>query len=282
ILELCLLQGIIKATSLCVNLLLFCVPRRRIMAKDAVLFVLILLAARASNAYEPNYCRFQPHEQPPGKMIPCKSIYSNHSGGRTLRVFVADPIMIIVQRADPNGGLTASLIENGEVICGPTTLEGSAHLGVRVWAGDLTSDRDGHQDVVIATANPGNGLAASISFACFFLHTQGTYRTMDAISYNLNDNDFVDLNNDGRLEWIQTEFISDVAGRDGKAHNYWVMNLIHFRDDHPVLANAIDDHFPSWIWFTYKPNHTNTTQLSDKQKRELFENQAIGLDIYSR
>jgi len=84
------------------------------MAKDAVLFVLVLLAARASNAYEPNYCPFPPHEQPPGNMIPCKSVYSNHSGGQTLQVFVADPIVITIQRADPNGGSTASLIEKGD------------------------------------------------------------------------------------------------------------------------------------------------------------------------
>jgi len=42
------------------------------------------------------------------------------------------------------------------------------------------------------------------------------------------------------------------------------------------------DGFPSWIWFTYKPNHTNTIQLSDKQKKELFQKRAMGLDIYSR
>ncbi len=252
------------------------------MTKEVVFSSLLLLLAQTSKAYEPNYCPFQPNEQPLTKVVLCKPVYSNHSDGRALQVFVADPILITIQRVDPNGPLTASLIENGEVICGPTAVEGSSYLGVRVWAGDLTSDRDGHQDIVIATANPGNGLAACLCFARFFLHTNGTYRTSDAISYNLDDNDFVDLNNDGRLEWIQTEFIYGVAGRDGKAHNYWVMNLIHFRDGQPVLANAIDDRFPSWIWFTYKPNRKNTTQLSDRQKKELFQKQAIGMSIYSQ
>lgn len=252
------------------------------MKKEVMFSVLFLLAAQSSKAYDPNYCPFQPGEIPASKVIPCKAVYRNNLYGRELQVFVADPIVITVQRTDPNSPFTASLIQNGRVICGPATLDGFASLGVRVWAGDLTSDHDGQQDIIIGTANPGNGLAACISFACFFLHTNGTYRTMDAISYNLDSNDFVDLNNDGQLEWIQTEFIRGVAGRDGKAHNYWVMNLIHFRDGRPVLANATDDRFPSWIWFTYKPNHKNTTQLSNKQKKELFQKQAIGLSIYSQ
>ena len=252
------------------------------MRREVVLFVLFLLTAQTAKAYEPNYCPFQRNEQPTSRVVPCKALYDNHVSGLGLQVFVADPIVITIQRADPNSRLTASLIEDGQVICGPTALDGSAYLGGRVWVGDLTSDHDGYPDIVISTANPGNGLAACMSFAYFFLHTNGTYRTVDAISYNLRGNDFIDLNNDGRLEWIQTEFIRGAAGRDGKAHNYWVMNLIQFRDGCPVLANTIDDRFPSWIWFTFKPNHTNTAQLSDVQKKELFQKQAIGLDIYSQ
>lgn len=105
-------------------------------------------------------------------------------------------------------------------------------------------------------------------------------RTVNGLTYHLNRNDFVDLNNDRQVEWIQTEFICGCIGRDGKAHNYWFLNLIRFQDGRPVLANAIHKRFPVWIWFTHKPNHQNTIQLTDRHKQELFRDQATGLEIY--
>ena len=34
-------------------------------------------------------------------------------------------------------------------------------------------------------------------------------------------NDIVDLNGDGRVEWMQTDF-EQVAGADGRDHSFWV------------------------------------------------------------
>lgn len=251
--------------------------------RSRILFLVVLsFAVKTSQGYPPSHCPFEPNEFPASKVVRCKAVYEQRAYGKELFVYVSSPTIITIQRTDPNGPFTASMIENGKVLFERKPLVGSAFLGLSVWVGDLTSDDDGHQDFIIRTAHNGNGLAAYISFAHFFLRTHNHCRTFDAISYTLDANDFVDLDNDGRVEWIQTEFIRGVAGKDKKVHNYWVMNLIHFRDGLPILANSVDKRFPSWIWYTYKPNHTNTTQLSNKQKKELFKKQAIGLDIYSR
>lgn len=245
-------------------------------------FVLLLLASSICLAYDPNYCPFEPGRRPASKAVLCEPTYEHDSSGDKLQLFAVCPgTILVVQKTDPSGALSASLIEKGKVIGGPVALEGSPGLGMRVWTANLTSKDNPQKDVIIGTANPGNGLGASVSFVCFFLRSKDACTTVDAMTYDLDGNDFVDLNKDGQVEWIQTEFIHGCAGRDGKTHNYWVQNLIRFQACRPTLANAIDKRFPSWIWFTYKPNHKNTVQLSDPQKQQLFREQAAGLEIYS-
>lgn len=244
-------------------------------------FLLLLLAPSVCRAYDPNYCPFRPDQRPAARAILCEPSIKERTPEKNLYLFAVGPgTMLVVQQKEPSGLATASLIEKGKVVGGPVTLGGSARLGLRVWAANLTSRNSPRQDVIIGTANPGNGLAASLSFVCFFLRSKDGYRTVEGLTYHLDDNDFVDLNKDGQVEWVQTEFIRGCVGRDGKAHNYWVLNLIRFQQDRPTLANAIDKRFPSWIWFTFKPNHQNTTQLTDAQKQQLFGEQARGLGIY--
>lgn len=243
--------------------------------------LLLLLASSVCQAYDPNYCPFQAGQRPPGKAILCEASLRERTAEKNLSLYAVGPgTMLAVQEKDPNGLVTASLIEKGKVVGGPVTLGGSARLGLRVWAANLTAAGNTGKDVIIGTPNPGNGLAASVNFVCFFLRSKDGYETVEGLTYHLDDNDFVDLNKDGRVEWIQTEFIHGCAGRDGKAHNYWVLNLIRFQNGRPVLGNGIDKRFPSWIWFTFKPNHQNTTQLTDAQKQQLFREQATGLGIY--
>ena len=245
-------------------------------------FLMLLVAAPVCLAYDPNYCPFEAGQRPASKAALCEVTYEQQSSDKPVALYAIGPgTILVVRESDPNGGLTASLLEKGKVVGGPAALDGSSRLGLKVWAANLTSKGDTRKDVIIGMPSGGNGLNASLYSVCFFLGSKDGYTTVHGQTRHLNGNDFVDLNKDGQAEWIQTEFIYGCVGRDGKAHNYWVQNLIQFRDGRPMLANAVDQRFPSWIWFTYKPNHKNTVQLTAAQKQRLFREQARGLEIYS-
>jgi hypothetical protein len=245
-------------------------------------FLMSLLAAAVCRGYDPNYCPFEAGQLPASKATLCEVTYEQQSSDKETSLYAIGPgTILVVRENDPNGGLTASLLEKGKVVGGPAILDGSSRLGLKVWTANLTSKNGPQKDVIIGTPSGGNGLAASVDFVCFFLRSKTGYTTVSCQTCRLDGNDFVDLNKDGQAEWIQTEFIRGCVGRDGKAHNYWVQNLIQFRDGRPLLANAADKRFPSWIWYTNKPNHKNTVQLTAAQKQQLFREQAKGLEIYS-
>lgn len=248
-------------------------------AKNAIL--LVLLASPACWAYDPNYCPFLPGQQPAAKASPCELLGRKQSGETNLAVYTVCPgTVLAIQKTDPNGELSASLIEKEAVVGGPVAL-GKVRGSVRVWAANLTSKDGEGKDVIIGLPGGVKGFGPFSQPVCFFLRSKEGYTAVQGETCRLEGHDFVDLDNDGQIEWIQTEFIRGCVGRDGKAHNYWVSNLIHFRDGELLLANEIDTRFPSWIWYTYKPNHKNTIQLSVIQKHQLFVEQADGLSIYS-
>jgi hypothetical protein len=243
---------------------------------------MLMLASPTCWAYDKNYCPFPPGMEPASKAEVCEVVCRRQAGDRELALFAIGPGTILaIQESDPNGGLSASLIEKEKVVGGPVALGNVARGGLKVWTANLTSKAGPRKDVILAVPgeSPVPGVCGQTVF--FFLRSKSGYTTAHGETCRLDANDFVDLNEDGQVEWIQTEFIRGCVGRDGKAHNYWVSNLIQFRDGRPTLANGIDERFPSWIWFTYKPNHKNTVQLTDAQKKQLFRDQADGLPIYT-
>ncbi|HSV99076.1 MAG TPA: hypothetical protein VLI39_02820 [Sedimentisphaerales bacterium] len=249
-------------------------------AKNA--FLMLLLASPVCRGYDFNYCPFEAGQRPAGKATVCEVTYQQQSSDKDVSLYaVGHGTILLVRENDPNGDVTASLLEKGKVVGGPVRLNGLPRFGTRVWTANLTSKNDSKKDVIIGTLSGGNALHSEVSCVCFFLRSKDGYTTMHGESFYLDGNDFVDLNKDGQVEWIQTELIYGCPGRDGKTHNYWVQNLIQFRDGRATLANGIDKRFPSWIWFTHKPNHKNTVQLTAAQKQQLFRDQARGLEIYS-
>ncbi len=90
------------------------------------------------------------------------------------------------------------------------------------------------------------------------------------MSYDVEERDFMDVNQDGKAEFLHTTFVFGEAGKDGKLHNYWVYNLLKFSGTNLVSANALDARLPRWIWYTYKPNHKDTDQLTAAQRERLW------------
>jgi len=176
-------------------------------------------------------------------------------------------------RYHPKGNyVTAALSDvGGKVICGPVVILNLCSRMSRVYQADLNGDKK--EDFIILTSTMGCGLAAHGCMATFLLSSYEDYKITPAYSMSPGPEDFVTLDDDGKCYFVHTSFVYGEKGRDGKVHNYWVYNLLQFEGNKVVLDNSVDERFPKWIWYTFKPNHKATTQLNDEQKRRLWEEQ---------
>jgi hypothetical protein len=84
---------------------------------------------------------------------------------------------------------------------------------------------DDTPDLIATLSYRGCGLWADLVQVVFLLSDgAGGYVTHTHETYDWDDNGIVDLNGNGRVGWIQTEF-EQVAGADGRDHSFWVHKL---------------------------------------------------------
>lgn len=129
---------------------------------------------------------------------------------------------------------------------------------------DLNGDRQ--PDYIVVTHSGGNGLAAQITYIHFILSSDAGYVARQVVSYDAAPVDLVDLNGDGRPEFVHCMSVWGDKGKDGKAHNYWAYNLIGFSGTSLVSANADTRDFPKWIAYTHAENHRDSAQLTAEQR----------------
>ncbi|MHC4462537.1 MAG: hypothetical protein ACYS6W_02405 [Planctomycetota bacterium] len=159
----------------------------------------------------------------------------------------------------------------GNVIAGPKVAY--SHISSDVYSADL--NRDGKEDYIFKRFTGGCGSIFPYSCHVVFALSDGDDYTVTATTGLWSGwNYFVDIKGDGQRQFIHTRFVNggNVKGRDGKRHNYWVYNLLEFKGGKVVVNNDLAPHFPRWIWFTSKPNHQPTTQLTRLQKQFLWGN----------
>jgi hypothetical protein len=156
----------------------------------------------------------------------------------------------------------------GAVIAGPKLICDYCIGTPQVYHADLNGD--GKTDYV-AMVEIGCGKLVDGCDVGFALSSEQGYRIV-AIreALELTTDDFIDLG-DGRCRMVHTAFVfgSSEKGKDGKPHNYWVHNLLEFDGDRVVVSKA-DPRFPMWVWYTFKPNHEETTMITDEQKKRLW------------
>lgn len=140
-----------------------------------------------------------------------------------------------------------------------------------VYLQDLNGDGTG--DFLLEGIHNGLGLACAIKYDVVVLSTPSNWVVRTITSYGTR---FVDRNNDGVPELWHTTFVVGEKGRDKKRHNYWVHNLLKFtKDGRIVSANRHDPRFPAWMWYTYKPNHQNSTQLTAEQRQRCWQKRTM-------
>lgn len=194
-----------------------------------------------------------------------KSCYSIKNRPRAPRVYAG---------SKPNQTATWLLVKdcNGITVAGPQEIGEGSSVGQEVYWADLNAD--GREDFVIKRWLGGNGTI--YTFLCkvtFLVSDKGRYvftvteGLWSGLSY------FVDMDGDRICEFIHTAFVegSQVKGRDGRKHNYWVYNVLSIRDGQLFVDRRFAPQFPKWIWYTRGPNHSPTTQITPSQQRLLWK-----------
>jgi hypothetical protein len=158
-------------------------------------------------------------------------------------------------------------------------ISGSWPCGVQVAECELNGD--GRVDYVIVTHSGGCGLAGQITTVTFVLSSLQGYAARSVLSFDADVADLVDLNGDGRPEFVHGMFVPGGMGADGRSHNYWVYDLIGFCGIEIVSANSADSRFPKWIMYAFQENHRATAQLTGEQKKRLWLRAWREVDRYS-
>ena len=128
-----------------------------------------------------------------------------------------------------------------------------------VYMADL--DGNGLTDFLVLSNYRGCGLAARMDKVDIFLKVAS--REYRHISYDTLDSgieDFFYLNNDGRYKVIITDMVS------GQRHNYFGYSIYEFKDYKLENCDLKVKGFPKFVWFSFKPNDKDTTQLAVKEK----------------
>jgi len=143
----------------------------------------------------------------------------------------------------------------------------------------LDINGDGLKDFIVLMTYMANGISFLHERVELFLKKkEGGYRQIayDAVSVSIED--FVDLDNDGKLEVIFTGFYGQGGTKqDSRTHNYFSYNVYEF--DGYRLKNADGKYkgFPKFVWFTHKSNDKDSGQVTLKERQQHLREKEKGL-----
>lgn len=139
------------------------------------------------------------------------------------------------------------------------------YIGMSAYSADFNQDK--RVDFVIYSYSGGCGINAGSCAVTFILSSEVGYIVTSVNTLFPNKNNFVFL--DKKPYFIQTDLLGMNKCNDGKHHNFWVYNLLALNKKNVQVNNSSHSSFPKIIWYTFKPNHKETTIISNKQKRIL-------------
>ena len=195
-------------------------------------------------------------------------------GSRLFTVPEHNNITLRMAECDP--GWSAEISVDGKVVREKTKVTGY-YIALQVFTANLNQDKI--PDFVVYTFSNGCGLAAGNSHVAFLLSSENTYHATTIVSLFTDKDDFLLLN--GKPCFIQADLLGVEECNDGKRHNFWVYNLVCIEKDQMKIQNNTAQGFPRIILYTKKPNHSETTVLSDDQKNELIESSKKGIFLES-
>jgi len=131
---------------------------------------------------------------------------------------------------------------------------------------------DNIPDFIIYVYSGGCGLASGHCDVTFLLSNDEGYSATTVDTYFPGDSNFVKIN--GKKSFIHAYFSGTDKCLDGKAHNFWIYNILEFGEQNLSIRNKLDEEFPKVIWYSFRENHDETTLLTASQKSELWDKSA--------
>lgn len=160
----------------------------------------------------------------------------------------------------------AEVVVGGKTVMQPTSFSPYGTVGgLTAYSADLNQDQVA--DFVIYSFSGGCGLACGYCNVAFILSSGTNYTLTTVTTLFPDESDFIIV--DRRPYFIHTSFLGVDECKDGKNHNFWTYNLLAFGKDGVKVSNTVHAAFPKTIWYTFKPNHTETSIITDEQKATL-------------
>jgi hypothetical protein len=160
----------------------------------------------------------------------------------------------------------AELTVNGKTVLQPTAYSPYGTVGgMMAYTADLNQDRA--DDYVIYSYSGGCGLACGHCNVAFILSSGTNYTLTTVTTLFPDESDFIIV--DKKPYFIHTSFLGVDECNDGRNHNFWIYNLLAFGKSEVSVASTAHTAFPKTIWYTFKPNHTETTIITNEQTTTL-------------
>jgi hypothetical protein len=246
---------------------------RRLITAAAV--VAVGLAGTPVRAYRSEYGPFVPGQGPARvSMSECPVVEEagpavvigrqvviygrDRTSGARLRAIAADSLQ----------GIEVEVVDvQGRALAGPSWVSDHLFRPASAWCGDLNGD--GLVDFAVPLASGGNGLGGEFHDLVVVLSSRATYRIWVIPTMSPSAEDFLALPDRGHCAIVNTTYVSNEEQAESRRHSFWVYNLIAVRSGELVVANALYEGFPRWIWYTGRPNH-KPTRLSDSEKDRIW------------
>ena len=143
---------------------------------------------------------------------------------------------------------------------------------LETYEGDLNGDT--YPDYVFVKYSGGNGLAWGHATVALVLSQGDSDFSIQVVeSYVPEPKDFISLN--GQSAFIHASFQHGGLCTDGKYHNFWIYRLYAIDGNQLVPADQLSPDFPKVVFYSFKPNHKETSLLTQKGKDELIAESAM-------
>jgi len=225
------------------------------------LFVLMNLHPAFVLAYPETHPPFPASQSTPYPTLKAEAVL----GYAAEAPFEEGPIRISTSPEREKVGRVTEVLVNGQSVFDTATANSSFYFqfGSRVFYVDLTGDH--RKDILILSYPGANGLGAWIEMADLLIaQADGTYKHTSFEAFAAGQEDFIDVNGDGRYEmlWVNYYFEGD--------HSYWVYRVAEITDEGLQLRDDLIPDFPKIIWFTEKPNDKPTQRLTTAEREALI------------
>ena len=140
------------------------------------------------------------------------------------------------------------------------------------YEGDLNGDR--YSDYLFVKYSGGNGLASGHATLALVLSKGDDDFSVQVVeTYAPEPRDFITLN--GQTAFIHASFQYGDLCTDGKYHNFWTYQLYTIEENQVVPADHLSPDFPKVVFYSFKPNHEETSLLTQRAKDKLIAESAM-------